>query len=273
MNVIVSGATRRAFQESYVNYSVLREISNDFDDAGVDRKDIPEDDRIMGERRTLVQKYYNSVDWASPSQVRKVLDAFETHLLRLQSRGQSEEFRKLITFLERDKVKYKDGNIEFASQEIVLDDLVDQNLSVDISQLRININRIRDAVDEDPALAIGSSKELVEATCKAILTERGIKYSETAEIPELVHLVTEELELVATNVSEFKRGAKSIRRILGSLSNIIQGLAELRNLYGSGHGRSPDLSGLYARHARLCAGAASTLSLFLMETAKYKQKY
>jgi len=265
---IVSKATRRAFQESYVSWTVLREIATDFEDAGVPLAELPPGTMVSGQRRSLVEGYYRSVDWFSPTQVRRVLDAFESHLLRLVDRGAQEEVSKLVRLLERDNIHYQNGKIIFSAPHTTLDELVDAHLAVDLSQLQVNISRIKNAVDQDPALAVGSSKELVEATCKAILVERKIAYPSNADVPDLVRLVAEELNLVAANVSKSVRGARSIRKVLGSLANTVQGLAELRNLYGSGHGRSPGQKGLSPRHARLCAGAASVLSLFLMETAK-----
>jgi len=44
------------------------------------------------------------------------------------------------------------------------------------------------------------------------------------------------------------------------------GIAELRNHYGSGHGREPTAKGLQPRHTRLAVGAAATLVTFLFET-------
>lgn len=57
-----------------------------------------------------------------------------------------------------------------------------------------------------------------------------------------------------------------MRRLLGNLGNVAQGLAELRNLYGTGHGRTGSAKGLSARHARLAVGSAGTLATFLLET-------
>ena len=148
--------------------------------------------------------------------------------------------------------------------------IVDKVIAVDLAQLHVNIQRIRSVIEEDPALAIGSSKELVEATCKAILASRNVTFSASADIPDLVALVAKELNLVAATVTDVTKGAQSIRRVLGSLANTVQGLTELRNLYGSGHGKAPGQRGLGARHARLCAGAASTLATFLVETASEK---
>ena len=41
---------------------------------------------------------------------------------------------------------------------------------------------------------------------------------------------------------------------------------ELRNLYGTGHGRDGRFIGLKPRHAKLAVGAAATLGTFLLET-------
>lgn len=46
-----------------------------------------------------------------------------------------------------------------------------------------------------------------------------------------------------------------------------QGMAELRNLYGTGHGPSAKTNrGIQPRHARLATGVAATLASFLFET-------
>jgi len=50
------------------------------------------------------------------------------------------------------------------------------------------------------------------------------------------------------------------------LRTVVQGLGELRNLNGTGHGRGGRTKGLGARHARLAVGAAATLATFFFET-------
>ena len=263
---IVSGATRRAFQESYVGFSVLNQITADFDDAGVEHGTLPEGKYVSGQRRALVEEYYSTVKWDDYASVRPILDTYETHLLRIQKLN-PDEYAHLVKLLERDKFVVVDGRITLPGHELPLDEVVDHQLGVDLNQLRLNISRIRGAIGQDPALAIGSAKELVEATCKAILADAGQPVPEKADLPDLVGCVLSHLELTAKGVAPDKKGAQSIRRVLGSLAQIVQGLAELRNLYGSGHGKGPDERGLTARHARLCAGAAGTLATFLMETA------
>ena len=62
------------------------------------------------------------------------------------------------------------------------------------------------------------------------------------------------------------KGTETIQRLLSNLGAVAQGLSELRNLYGTGHGKHGKAKGLFARHARLAVGAAATLATFLLET-------
>lgn len=130
------------------------------------------------------------------------------------------------------------------------------------------ITRMEIAVNDDPGLAIGTAKELVESVCKTILDERGIEDYDTLELPKLVKLTAKELKLTPPDISESAKAADSIRRILSNLATITNGVAELRNSYGTGHGKSAKTKGLGPRHARLAIGAASTLAVFLFETHK-----
>lgn len=75
-----------------------------------------------------------------------------------------------------------------------------------------------------------------------------------------------ELKLVPDGVPDAARGSDVIKRLLSNLGTIGNGLAELRGLYGTGHGKHGKSSGLRARHAKLAVGAASALATFLFET-------
>jgi hypothetical protein len=77
-----------------------------------------------------------------------------------------------------------------------------------------------------------------------------------------------ELKLVPEGIPEGARGADVIKRLLSNLGTIGNGLAELRGLYGTGHGKHGSTSGLGSRHAKLAVGAAATLAVFLFETHK-----
>jgi hypothetical protein len=134
--------------------------------------------------------------------------------------------------------------------------------------LHRQIERLQDAVDSDPDLAIGTAKELVETTCKTILEERGVPFGKSDDISKLVKDARKALRLVPENIPEAAKGAETIYKLLSNLGNIVQGITELRNLYGTGHGKPGKSKGLSPRHARLAVGSASTLVTFLFDTHK-----
>jgi hypothetical protein len=138
--------------------------------------------------------------------------------------------------------------------------------TLDADYIQRQVARIESAVESDPGLAIGTAKELVESTLRAILEERRIVADSSADLSKLLRLAGKELRLVPDDVSDSTKAADSIRKVLGSLGVIVQGMAELRNAYGSGHGHAPSKRGLQSRHATLAAGAASALSVFLWQT-------
>lgn len=138
--------------------------------------------------------------------------------------------------------------------------------ALDAGWMQKEIERAENAVERDPALAIGTAKDLVETCCKSILSKRGVEVSRKANLPKLTKLVAKELKLVPEGISDEAKGSETIRLILHNLSALTQYLAELRGLYGSGHGRDGKHRGLEPRHARLAVGAAVAFIDFVTET-------
>lgn len=130
------------------------------------------------------------------------------------------------------------------------------------------IERIEAAIDTDPALAIGTAKEMVETCCKHIADALKLELPPNPDITVLVKAVLKSLRLVPEGIPQSAKGADSVKRTLSNLSQITQGLAEIRSLYGTGHGRASGHQGLSARHARLAVGAAATFVDFLVATLK-----
>ncbi|MFA1672062.1 abortive infection family protein [Rhizobium mongolense] len=143
--------------------------------------------------------------------------------------------------------------------------------ALDAGWMQKEIERLENAVDRDPALAIGTAKELVETCCKSILSKRGVSVARNDDLPKLTKALAKELKLVPEGISDEAKGATTIRLILQNLSVMTQHLAELRGLYGSGHGRDGKHRGLEPRHARLAVGAAVAFIDFVTET--YHQRY
>ncbi len=134
--------------------------------------------------------------------------------------------------------------------------------ALDAGWMRREIQRLEKAIDTDPSLAVGKAKELVETCCKTILNRQKVDYPKGSDLPKLVKLVATELQLVPEGISEAAKGADVIRGILRNLATITQGLAELRGLYGTGHGRDGKYRGLGPRHARTRCGLGSRFYRF-----------
>ena len=138
--------------------------------------------------------------------------------------------------------------------------------SFDAEYLSKQITRLETAVLHDPELAIGTAKELVETCCKTIMTERNEKIDKNWNLSQLVKNTCKILKLTPADIPESAKAADTIKRLLSNLATVTQGLAELRNQYGTGHGRNATTKGLSSRHAKLAVGAATTLVIFLFET-------
>ena len=136
----------------------------------------------------------------------------------------------------------------------------------DLNYVAQQITRMEAAVANDPGLAIGTAKELVETCCKTILSERGLIPDKTDDLPQLVKKTVKVLRLTPADIPDSAKAADIIRILLSNLATITNGIAELRNKYGTGHGKEATAKGLSARHAKLAVGAASTLAVFLAET-------
>ena len=152
--------------------------------------------------------------------------------------------------------------------DVRLDDLKQTAVVFDAKHLAEQIRRIEQSVHSDPALAIGTAKELIETCCKTIMAERGKPIVGTPDIPTLTKATLKELKLVPEGIPDEARGGDVIKRLLQNLGSIGNSLAELRGLYGTGHGKHGNASGLSSRHAKLAVGVASTLVIFLFETHK-----
>lgn len=275
---IISKKTRNEFREYFVG-TTLREIEAEFDNADVD---IDESHRpnCSGQRRELVEKYYHSIDWKDWRDVRKILTVYENVLTDLENRFDQEpdffapdvsdrakvNFKSLTKWLEKDGFKYTNSNLTPSEKGADISEFESTVYKLDIPHLKQQIERIRLSVEDDPILAIGTAKELIETTCKTILADYGIVVDDNIAVTKLIKETRKQLGLVPESIPNSAKGIESIQRILSNLGAIAQGLSELRNLYGSGHGKHGTSKGLSPRHARLAVGAASTLAMFLLET-------
>lgn len=259
---LISKQTRIAFREHLVGWT-LRTISELFDAADIGRGALPPERLPGGERRALVEQYYSTVDWTSIRDVKKILSVYERVLD--ETNPEEEALNKLINLLRRDGYVYENGQLH-GRLPVDLEAVSEASDIVDQGTLQIHLRRLNAGVDSDPGLAIGSAKELVETVAKLVLRHYEQETEGFDTLQQLVKAALKCLDLTAEDIPESKKGVQSIRQVLGGLGQIVGATAELRNLYGTGHGRLDRERGIGPRHARLVVGAAATLATFLLQT-------
>lgn len=260
---LISKRTRYAFREELVGWT-LGEISTEFDNEGF-KPDLDYQPDVGGQRRGLVEQLYRRIDFSDPRQVARVLEVYQTVVARARS-ANSDAAQALVDHLHRDGVETTGPSFKLAERgHSTLHPLSAVAANLTAEQMQTQIARINAAIETDPALAIGTAKELVETTCKTILADLGVECG-TLDLGDLVKAATKALKLVPDGVPNEAKGADAIKKTLRSLGATVAGLGEMRNFYGSGHGQDGRARGLTPRHARLAVGAASTLAMFLFET-------
>jgi hypothetical protein len=255
------------FREYMVGW-VLREIDDEFTSAGITASQTTNVPVKSGARRLQIELYYASLDVAKPDDARKLLNVFENILVMAYKNypGTAEE---LEGWLLKDGYTFENNRLR--SRGIGTSKHLTASLAViDAQTVHDNITRMEDAIDDDPALAIGSAKELIESVCKTILEAKGEPVPES-DLSVLVKATTKALKLAPDDIPDSSKGAKLIKTTLHSLAGIVGCIGELRSLYGTGHGKSGSTRGLQPRHARLVVGASSTLVTFLWDTYSHHE--
>lgn len=114
--------------------------------------------------------------------------------------------------------------------------------------------RLRRASD-DPALLIGTAKEMLESTAKYVLEAYSVPYTTKTSFDELWFHARDRLGLHPKDVDATAPGGEQVREILQSSWKIASMVNEVRNIEGTGHGRtlptamSPEMALLVVREA------------------------
>lgn len=276
--------TLQAFRDHLVEESTLRKINDLFAAEGV-HPDLAYRPPVTGDRRTLVEQHYRTLDLSRPRDVQRLLRVFAAVLERVEHDVEYAtsdsvkarldlQMRSLTGRLRRDGYAYAGGAIQGATESTdstIFGPIVEAASALDAPNLRHQLDRLDYAHEaEDPWLAIGTAKEILETVCKTILRERGLPPPANETLPALVRAVREDLNLLPEQIPATARAAEVVRSVLGNLAQIAHGMAELRNVYGTGHGPDARTVGLEPRHARLAIGAAGTLAAFLIDTHRQR---
>jgi hypothetical protein len=138
--------------------------------------------------------------------------------------------------------------------------------ALDLASVHADFDRALSQADHDPADAITSACSTVESVCKCILDDLGKPYPSNKDIKGLVGEVSRHLNLSPGRDDLPKEWEADIRQILSGLFSVIGGIGALRTHAGDAHGKGKKHVPVDSRIARLSIHAASTVSLFYIET-------
>lgn len=126
------------------------------------------------------------------------------------------------------------------------------------------LQRLRKNVD-DPAAVLGGAKELLEAIAKFVLEEGGLPMDPRVPFPGLIEVSFERLGLLPAVINDSVEGSKQIHDIYKSAKKIVIAVNELRNLQGTGHGRTLP-TGVTVEAARYVVREATHVAELMLTT-------
>lgn len=213
------------------------------------------------------EKYMYDVTVNVPLKFHKILDQYAKEVSSIESAITEFAESSGIYVRNIDWRPYIKSNIEANSDEKAA------KISSILSHEYVNkqIKLMYNSIEKNPHLALGISKELIETCCKYILKEEGINFEKDWDILKLVKETNNKIDLMPFNVDNKELAKSSIAKILSGFSNIVHGITELRNSYGTGHGHSPDFKMLDVIYTKLAVSASSELAQFYLTLMELKK--
>jgi len=159
----------------------------------------------------------------------------------------------------------------YGADSTSLEEIERVSKTYDILELNQEIARIKRSLRDDPALAVGSAKELLETVLKTITVTYESNTGADDDIPALLKKAQKVLGLDPKAINKSTPEGKILFRTLNNLGQIVIGVGEIRNLVGTGHGRSrgPQIDTI---HARLVVNAAATIATYFLEVWEAQRK-
>lgn len=246
---------------------VLREIDDAFGAAGIPLGKA-ENAQFQGQRRTRFMAYIASVDQTKAEDVSRLLEALAHMMTTLGQQYRAPDapdpLNPLVVNLRRDGFEWDGARITEATGALVAG-AVAVTRELDLKGLHDRIRAAERKVESDLAGAIGDAKELLESVLRTVAGHHGIEIGGDADVTEMFKAVRDVLVVIPPDVTDPEKADAILRRLLGNLSGLCGTLAELRNAYGSGHGKADGFVGLDKKHALLAVTTAGAMAAFVLE--------
>jgi hypothetical protein len=137
----------------------------------------------------------------------------------------------------------------------------------DLASIEEAFRRAEKNVDADPPAALDAACSIVEACCRVYIEEHPqLSMPSDKSIKHLYKVVQADLGWDPSSKED-----DDMKRILGGLTSIVDGVGAFRTRAGAAHGRGKTRYRVQPRHARLAVHAAHTLVLMILETWEAKE--
>lgn len=252
---------------NFASSLVLREIDDAFGAAGIPLGKA-ENAQFQGQRRTRFMDYMASVDQTNAANVSRLLVAL-AHIMtalgqQYRATDAPDPLNPLVVNLHRDGFEWDGVRITETTGALV-SGAVAVTRELDLKGLHDRIHAAEKKVGSDPDGAIGDAKELLESVFRTVAQHHGIAIAGDADVTEMFKAIRDVLVAVPPGVTDPDKADAILRRLLGNLSGLSGTMAELRNAYGSGHGKADGFVGLERKHARLAVTTAGAIAAFVLE--------
>lgn len=152
------------------------------------------------------------------------------------------------------------GNVAATNQ------LVEAAARLSLGSVQADFDRATARADSDPEASITAACSTLESVCKCILEEMRHPMPSKKDVKALVNEVASHLQLSPSRTDLPAEWEHDLKQILGGLASVAWGIGSLRTHAGDAHGRGRKPLKVDARIARFAIHAASTLSVFLLDT-------
>lgn len=128
------------------------------------------------------------------------------------------------------------------------------------------IDSMHEYISKDTELAIGTAKEFIETVCKSILKKHNKTIDKNWNLGQLIKNTYNILDFKSQEANNPEKAENCIIQVLKGTTTMINGITELRNAYGTGHGKEADFVTLESKYAKLIVGMVSELVIFFLAT-------
>lgn len=259
----------------YLTDVVIRDIDALFGDNDIRLGPEQPDPSDSSERRARMRRYLATLDLNNPADHAKLVAVYSDVMQDIGERAKhGGDYYDLMPLKARLLNTLAGAGFEVDPWSFVVTDPSRPATSITFSAdalaalsdpavIHDHLGRLGDTVESDPRLAVSTAKALIESTAKCVLSARGVTYTKSDDVTQLVARSQQALGLAAKGASGED---ESLRRVLGSLATLAQNVTEIRNKVGVDHGAESVPTWVRPRHARLVVGAAQVWCQLMLET-------